>query len=476
MNGTLRLVVVYCVAVLLVPYPAGASRLERKIKRLVATSVASRGAFIGILVVDEKGRKLVSLNADRQFTPASNTKLFSTALALERLGPGKVFETRVEQRGTDLVLIGTGDANLSGRVLPYVPHSDAGAALKVVDELADQIVASGIHEVEGNIVGDDTAFLYEPLLPSWTLDDILSDDGVPTSALVVNDSAITVRITPGIQDGSRAQITTDPPIRLFGIESSVTTGSPQTIKTDRVPNMNVWRLWGSLPANAQPYTEKWAVPDGAMFAAMALKYSLEQRGVKVDGSVAGLHRLPGEPFIASPAGHVVARHISLPLLEDLRLTDKISQNLHADLLLSDVGGSREEGLRELGIFLTQAGIAADQYRFYDGSGLSRWNLVTPEAVVTLLQYMARSAHKEDWMTLLPVSGVDGSLTDRMTETRVKNHVRAKTGSLHHVSALSGYAETRKGHKLTFSILLNNATAGTTQQRELIDKICLALVE
>ena len=122
------------------------------------------------------------------------------------------------------------------------------------------------------------------------------------------------------------------------------------------------------------------------------------------------------------------------------------------------------------------GVPANEYRFYDGSGLSRMNLVTPQTVVMLLQFMARSTHHEDWMTLLPVSGVDGSLATRMTGPHVRGRIQAKTGSLNHVSALSGYADTRKGHRLTFSIFVNNATAGTTEQRDLIDRICAVMLE
>jgi D-alanyl-D-alanine carboxypeptidase/D-alanyl-D-alanine-endopeptidase (penicillin-binding protein 4) len=168
------------VAVLLVFGAANAvsaRNLDSEIKRILAKSAIARTGFAGVVVVDEKGRTVVSINSGHLFTPASNTKLFSSALALERLGPDKRFETRVEMRGKDVVLVGTGDANLSGRVLPYLPGSTPGPALAVIDDLAAQIAAHGVQEVEGDIVGDDTAFVYEPYATSWTIEDTVDGDG-----------------------------------------------------------------------------------------------------------------------------------------------------------------------------------------------------------------------------------------------------------------------------------------------------------
>jgi D-alanyl-D-alanine carboxypeptidase/D-alanyl-D-alanine-endopeptidase (penicillin-binding protein 4) len=458
---------------------APASRLESRVKRLIAQSPAGRSGFVGILVVDEKGRKLLAINADRSFIPASNTKLFSTALALQKLEVGKRFETRVElresERGNDLVLIGTGDANLSGRVLPYRYNSPPGAPLSAIDDLAAQIVARGIREVH-DVFGDDTAFLYEPFAPGWAAEDVLYSDGSPVSALVVNDDTITMQVTAGPKDGAPVQVTLNPPLDEFQVENHALTGTVDDIHTDRVSGTALWRIWGTISAAAHPYTDNWAVSDPAQFAAAALKYSLEQHGVHVSGAARAIHRLPGVPFVPGMPGEVVAKRESLPLVEDLIVTDKVSQNLHADLLLFDVGGSREQGLKGLADFLNGVGIPANQYRFYDGSGLSRMNLVTPQAVVTLLRFMANSEHREYWMTFLPISGVDGSLATRLTGSKVKGRIHAKTGSLNHVSALSGYADTRKGKRLTFSIFINNSLADTGALRDLIDKICSVLVE
>jgi D-alanyl-D-alanine carboxypeptidase/D-alanyl-D-alanine-endopeptidase (penicillin-binding protein 4) len=464
-KGDRRVRTVGALWLLIVAGALHARNLESDIKRIIAKSPIGRSGYAGVLVVDAKGKTLVSINAGRLFTPASNTKLFSTALALEKLGPEKRFETRVELRGKDLVLVGTGDANLSGRVLPYVPDSLPGPPLTVIEELAAQVQAHGIQTVEGDVVGDDTAFLYEPYAPSWTIQDTVDGDGPAASALVVNDNVVHLRI-----HGATASL--DPNLPVFPMDAQVTIGTVNKIESRRLDGDGTLQVRGTVKAGDDDYSEEWSVGDPALFGAMALKDALIRRGIAVHGAARALHREEGAP---APPGETVAQHISPPLLEDLRLTDKISQNLHADLLLSDVAGSRSAGLRELSDFLGQIGIKPDQYHFYDGSGLSRSTLVTPDAVVALLRYMSHSAHSEQWFTLLPIAGVDGSLEHRLDAKKTKGRIRAKTGTLGHVSALSGYAEAKHEKELTFSIFLNNTLASTEERRELIDKICTELV-
>jgi D-alanyl-D-alanine carboxypeptidase/D-alanyl-D-alanine-endopeptidase (penicillin-binding protein 4) len=470
----MRLAAVVAAVVLASPLPAAS--LESKIRRLLNKSPVAKQGFIGILVADERGRRLASIDAARLFVPASNTKLFSAALALERLGPDKRFETRVELRGRDLALIGTGDPNLSGRVIPYQYKAEPKPPLTVIDELAGQVTAAGITEIPGNVVGDDSFFPYEPFASGWSIEDALYDDGAPASALVVNDNRVQLQVTPGPQSGAPAIAVLSPPLPIFQIDSTVITGTggQTVIHTDRLPAASLWRVWGTIPQGGEVYKEDWAVEDPALFAAMALKEALERHNIHVAGTAIAAHRLAGLPFTAPAPGRVIARHESPPLIRDLEVINKVSQNLHADLLLFDVGGSREGGLGELDRFLSAIGIKAGSYVFHDGSGLSRRNLVSPEAVVKLLSYMRTRPQWEEWLATLPVSGVDGSIAERLNGKRTQGRVHAKTGSLDHVSALSGYVEARKGRLLTFSIFVNNAEAPTASVRELIDKIVEAM--
>jgi D-alanyl-D-alanine carboxypeptidase/D-alanyl-D-alanine-endopeptidase (penicillin-binding protein 4) len=176
----------------------------------------------------------------------------------------------------------------------------------------------------------------------------------------------------------------------------------------------------------------------------------------------------------------LARHVSAPLVEDLRIIDKASQNLHAELALRAVGrvrrnvGSRAAGLDELRAFLTEAGVADASYNIEDGSGLSRPNLVTPAAMVKLLRYMYNSPARDTWISFLPVAGRDGTLAGRFDGTPVAGRIHAKTGTMAHVNALSGYARRRDGSWVAFSILVNNSNQSAAAVRAVMDQICILI--
>jgi D-alanyl-D-alanine carboxypeptidase/D-alanyl-D-alanine-endopeptidase (penicillin-binding protein 4) len=178
---------------------------------------------------------------------------------------------------------------------------------------------------------------------------------------------------------------------------------------------------------------------------------------------------------------VLAEHISLPLIEDVRVTNKTSQNLHAEMDLRLVGKlngmtpSFEGGAAAVKQFLLQAGLTDDEFIFLDGSGLSRRDLVTPAAVVQLLLYASRQPWGAAYQESLPVSGVDGSLAERFLNTPAGGLIHAKTGSLSHVNALSGYGETRKGSHFVFSILCNNHDLPPGRVLGAIDSILQLLV-
>lgn len=456
--------------------------LAVRIARILAQPPA-KDAFWGIEIRDvNTGKLLFSQNAGHFFVPASNTKLFTTALALSRLGSGYQFHTRVIRSGRDLVLIGAGDPNLSGRTLPYDPQSPDPAPLAAINQLADQIVARGVRHIEGDIIGDDTAFLYEPYAPGWGLTDTFEEDGSPISAICVDDNTARLQIIPAAAEGALAQATWLLPFELFPVENLLLTDSrgPRHMTFQRFPGSRQSRLWGTVPPNEPVAPIPAAVDDPARFAAQALKIALVSRGVICDGQAIARHQLPGAPDLPPLTGELVAERVSVPLLEALRVVDKISQNLHAEIMLRDVSlvlsgkGTREAGLDELARFLAPAGIGPEAYHFSDGSGLSRYNIVTPHAIASLLQFMAGTPLRDQWISLLPVGGVDGSLRLRYHAVRLNGEIHAKTGSLTHVSALSGYAVRKDGSTLAFSILVNNYGASTSAVREVIDQLSAAI--
>ena len=471
--------------------PCAAADLQHAIDALMEASPVTR-ASAGIQVVDLKtGNALYSRNADRLYLPASNMKLFTAALALERLGPEYRLTTRlVRAQSGDLILVGGGDPSLSGRIYPYqkdAPYQKDNPAtdpLRAIEELADQAVAAGISRVDGDIVGDDQVYPWAPYPPSWTADDLINEDGAPVSALTVNDNVIALSIQPAAQAGELAAIALEPAIEYYAIDNRVLTvaGEKESrIRLTRLPGSRQLVVWGSIPLGGAAVRETVAVDDPALFAACALYDALARRGVAIRGRPVARHRgVADDPWPMD--GDVIATRTSPPLVEILQVIEKVSQNLHAELMLREVArvtrgaGTRESGLQELGLWLASIGIKADEWRAEDGSGLSRNDEVSPRAVTRLLRTMAVSKYGAQWLSLLPVGGEDGTLEHRLCCVSDGKLVRAKTGSLARAVALSGYADSRTRGRLAFSILVNNFSAPQSEVRAWVDRIALALLD
>jgi D-alanyl-D-alanine carboxypeptidase/D-alanyl-D-alanine-endopeptidase (penicillin-binding protein 4) len=494
------------VLLLAVPWPCPAQSkgapLAERVEKLLGASSTTRAAFWGIQIVDAaSGQTLYELNPERLFIPASNTKLFTTALALTRLGPDFRFQTRVlAETAPDpagrihgsLALLGGGDPNLSGRTLPYRMGSPAGNPLAAIDDLADQLAARGVKRVDGDIAGDDAYYVWEPYPEGWSVDDPEYDYGAAVSALSVNDNTLAVTVQPGARAGDLASVTLDPPVEFYAIENRVRTveGAARVIEFERDPGSSQVRVSGSIPLRARAETLLLGIDDPARFAAMAFRQALEARGIAVGGAAVARHfyrdeaadlKLALSPPPDAP-GVELARRASAPLLQDLQLIDKESLNLHAEMALRAVGrarrniGSREAGLEELRAFLADAGADPASWNINDGSGLARVNLTAPATVVKLLRFMMASPVREAWLSLLPVAGRDGTLSARFGDNPAAGRVRAKTGTEAHVSALSGYAQRADGTWIAFSILANNYNGPATEIRGVMDSICAAMVE
>lgn len=208
-----------------------------------------------------------------------------------------------------------------------------------------------------------------------------------------------------------------------------------------------------------------------------------QRGIALSGHAVARHRFPDETTSGLPKLEVVlAEHRSPPLFELLQVVDKVSQNLHAEMFLREAAvasgrvGSREAGLGAMADFLTGIGISSEEYQFTDGSGLSRDTLVSPTAVTQLLAHMNESPHREEWLKLLPIGGEDGTLGSRFAGHPEARAIHAKTGTLDHVKAISGYADTTANGRVAFSLLVNNFEEPGPGVTRTIDELALALLQ
>ncbi len=497
---------------------AASKPLAARIDDVLSESDVARG-FWGIEVYNlTNGKTLYTRNEDKLFTPASNTKLFTTAAALALIGPGYKFHTTVETAGMidkygrltgDVVLVGRGDPNLSGRTLPYSVKTERKLPpIKVLEDLADQLVKKGVKFVDGDVVADDSFYAFERYGEGWTQDDLVWEWGAPVSALTINDNVVFVNILPADRPGDKAFVSINPFPEYYKLDNRIITTpqgtGPRRIYINREPGSNELVLWGNIPLDDSGANEALAIDDPADFSARLFRRLLEQRGVVVYGrprthhtELANLSTFSVTTTASagggSEAGHALSRptitpplvlagYESQPLSEDLRVINKVSQNLHAELLLRLLGrekgaaGTIEGGLEVLHGFLSQADIHTDEYSFYDGSGLSRQNLVTPQAVIKLLRYVNTQPWGAAYRATLPVAGVDGSLAERFKNTDAQGRVMAKTGSLGHVNSLSGYLTTAKGEEIAFSILSNNHNLTNKRALETIDKIVLAIVD
>ncbi|HWR34896.1 MAG TPA: D-alanyl-D-alanine carboxypeptidase/D-alanyl-D-alanine-endopeptidase [Clostridia bacterium] len=513
-NYRLHLILFLLFALALQLSAAERKDLAKRVDEVLAQPDAARG-FWGIEIVSlDSGKTLYSQNAEKLFTPASNTKLFTTAAALALVGPDHRFRTTIETAGTvdkygrlsgDLVLVGRGDPNLSGRTLPYNLRTERKLpAIKALEELADQIVAKGVKVIDGDIVADDSYFAFERYGEGWSQDDLVWEWGAPVSALTINDNVLFVSILPADRAGDKAFVSVTPFPEYYRIDNRVMTTPPGTgprkVYISREPGSEQLTLWGNIPLDDVGAAESLAIEDPADYAAKLLSRLLQRRGVVTYGrtrtrhtelaalstfsvttlaSAGGGNEARMHPQAISPL--VLGSYESAPIAQDLRVINKVSQNLHAEILLrllgreKGAGGTIEGGLEVIRGWLVQVGIRPEEYAFYDGSGLSRQNLVTPDAVVKLLTYVSRQPWGAQFQDTLPVGGIDGSLADRFKSATMLSRVKAKTGSLGHVNALSGYATTMKGEHVAFSILVNNHTMPSKKMLEAMDSIVEAMV-
>ena len=478
--------------------------LQSKIRERLFAPEVRRGR-VGIKIVSLKtGKVLFENDAEKYFIPASNMKNFTIAAALERLGPDFRFVTSVyanakpDAAGTikgDLLIFGRGDISISTAF-------NNGDYYKGLDNLADKIVAAGVKRVEGNIVGLESYFKGYPIPATWEWDDLQWYDGAEISALPINNNAVDLNVKPGVKDGPCivSVLPTNPLVRVLNTCVTSPAGTASTLKVFKPLNVNALEISGSMPAGGKDFTGYVTFTHPADLFITLLKQRLELKGVPVIGTA----RIMPKGVRISPSQIEIAKLESPPFSLIAAQTMKPSQNMFTETILWTLGESlrqpllkEEEGKpkdddpqdperkqilnldsSELGLslvknFLGNIGVANDVVQ-YDGSGLSRHNLVTPSSIVTLYTYMAKqSKYKQTWLDSLTVGGVDGTLKRRFAGTTAEGNIRGKTGTLDQVSALSGYLTTAGEEQVVISVIVNGVAEPRTRT-SLIDDIVVQL--
>jgi D-alanyl-D-alanine carboxypeptidase/D-alanyl-D-alanine-endopeptidase (penicillin-binding protein 4) len=490
--------------------PHGKRGLGSRIASLVERSPAVQRGEIGYKFVDlQSGKTIAERNPGKFYIPASNTKLYTTAMAMVRLGPNYKFQTELRTSGIwrpgqtaipDLELVGGGDPNLSGRVLPYRPNSSTGDPLIAIEELADKIVGAGIHKIDGDVIGISTRYPGDLYPEGWAIDDSLYSYGAPVSALSIDDNTISTGLRP-TTPGDLATLEMRPALSHFVILNQVITDASSTadVHISRVPGSNEVVLWGTLGQNTPPPDEHYVsdMPDGvwredlamddpALFASEALCNALRDRGVLIRGVARSEYRALSDVQSGSPVADdtLLAVHQSPPLWEAIQVVNKVSQNLHAEMLFREVAhvmrgvGTIEAAREERNVFLGEVGITPEGsgLALADGSGLARQDLTTPDSTVTLLRYMWQRPDREIWLQSLPTGGVDGTLQHRFEGIPGSERIHAKTGSISHVHTLSGYIEQEPQKWLAFSVMVNATVGHNREVLQFIDRLCALFLQ
>jgi serine-type D-Ala-D-Ala carboxypeptidase/endopeptidase (penicillin-binding protein 4) len=459
----------------------GGSPLARDIDAILNQPALERG-FWGILVKSLKtGETLYALNQRKLMMPASTMKIVTLAASADRLGWDFTYTTRFLTAGSigggvlsgDLLVVGSGDPSLG---------TADGSAAQAFDGCAERLNALGVHTILGRIVGDDNDFDDEGLGFGWSWDDLPDDYAAAVSALQFNENAARITVVPGTTEAEDAGVSIEPADTALTIDSRLRTGprgSAAQIQARRLPGTSRLQLRGSLPLGSAPVTHLVSVDNPTLFLTRALRAGLIARGIDVRGPAVDIDDVSDAP--ARDRATELFSYRSPPLSSLALRLMKASQNLYAETLLKTIGAAggaptANAGRTAVESVLRAWSVAPEGMILRDGSGLSRYDYVTPETLVTILAHIAGDARlREPFMASLPIAGRDGTLNNRMKGTPAEGVVRAKTGSMSNVRALSGYGSTVTGEPLVFSIIANNFEAPPAVIVSAIDAIVVRIV-
>jgi D-alanyl-D-alanine carboxypeptidase/D-alanyl-D-alanine-endopeptidase (penicillin-binding protein 4) len=454
----------------------GVRRLHRYIDNLLAAPALERATW-GISIRSLARAEVVYANgAGTLLMPASAMKIITLAAAADRLGWDYTYETRLLAAGAiehgvlagDLVVVGSGD--------PTLDDWD-GLATRLFHEWALRLQAAGVRSIGGRIIGDDNRFDDDPLGSGWAWDDLDRSFAAGVGAIQFNQNTAQLVVAPGDAIGSPAALAVSPAGSGLDVRSQVTTTAPgvaASLLTRRAAGSATLEARGSVPLGTAPFVRNVSAVNPTMYFLTRLRTVLVEAGIEVGGPAVDIDDIADAPRSDSAA--VLVSHQS-PTLAAIAVTMmKNSQNLYAETLLRSAAEPDQPRTVEAGRLAVRA--LLDRWRLppfsavvADGSGLSRYNLTTPDALVDVL---AHYSGDDSFVAALPVAGIDGTLARRMKGTAAEANARAKTGTFSNARALAGYVRTAEGEPLAFAIIANNFGIVADTVENTMDGIVVAL--
>lgn len=443
-------------------------------------------AMIGVCIQSiESGEFLFKKNNTKNFIPASTLKLFTTGTGLEYLGEDFRFSTKLFLDGNindngefvgNIIIKGNADPSLS-KTYNIEPQKILESWVAVLDSL-------NITSIKGNILGDANYLDDVNYAPGWSWDDLSSAYSAQISALSFNDNVIDLKITQGDSIGSPAVVSVYPDnsyVRVLNYINTSGSQIPEEVIVFKEPSSNILELYGAInydSVSSHVIHKSVTVDNPVLFFLNQFQLALEKRNIRFRGALLDVNNWNEK--LDYSAMQLIARHDSPKLKEIIKVINKKSSNINAELLLKTIGrefrgfGSTTNGLDCVQDFLRKKGVAVANSSLVDGSGLSRLNIVSPKYIVNFLSAMYRSRHKQTFLASLAKPNKDGTLANRLKMTLAEKKVQAKTGSMNHISNIAGYVTTRDGEVLAFAVMINNYTVPRSLAENLQDLILMRL--
>jgi D-alanyl-D-alanine carboxypeptidase/D-alanyl-D-alanine-endopeptidase (penicillin-binding protein 4) len=482
--------------------PTTLAELQQRLTEQVTHPRFAAGTFAVKIVSLDSGKTWFEHDAHKLVSPASNSKLYTMALALDKLGGDYRIRTslyataRPDTAGTlsgDLIVYGRGDPGFNARRFN-------GDIFRALQPLVAALTNAGVREISGDLIADESYLVGARYGSGWVWDDLNYYYGAEISALTINDNIVRATAKPGAAIGAPAELSFVPAngyLIFSNRTQTVATNGLRTLTFHRPIEQNFVYVTGTIPLRRNEITVTVTVPDPAQLFVDLFRTALIRNGVRVNGSTRTANWLSRQAQPLNLAELIELGAVESQTMRELNLeVQKPSQNLYTDLMLAHIGAaeadraatgretnpdqatSEDLGIRELDKFLAKIGVKRGDVGFEEGSGLSRNNLLTANATITLLQHMSRHPEAAAYVDALPIAGVDGTLRNRMKGTRAEGNVRAKTGTLRWANGLSGYVTTAAGERLAFSLFLNryaNPNAENSARAEL-DRVAVLLAE